>query len=78
MYRLNADVEKNLSKLKELAPDGQHTVIHATDSTKDKHTRQLDLTMPTNEAHTGGLLGELHLAVGAKVILTVNVDVMVQ
>ena len=31
--------------------------------------------MPENKAKTGGLVGELHLAVCAKVILTVNVDV---
>ena len=34
--------------------------------------------MPTSEAHTGALVDELHLAVCAKVMLTVNVDVMVQ
>ena len=31
--------------------------------------------MPTSKAHIGGLVGELHLAVDAKVILTANVDV---
>lgn len=31
--------------------------------------------MPTSKANTGGLVGELHLAVGAQVMLTVNVDV---
>ena len=31
--------------------------------------------MPQNKAQTGGLIGELHLAVGAKVMLTVNIDV---
>ena len=30
--------------------------------------------MPTSKAHTGGLDGELHLAIGAKVMLTVNFD----
>ena len=42
---------------------------------KDKHTTQLNLTMPTRKADTGGLVSELHLAVGAKVMLTINVDV---
>ena len=28
-----------------------------------------------DKSKTGGLVGELHLAVGAKVMLTVNVDV---
>ena len=31
--------------------------------------------MPSNKADTGGLVAELHLAIGAKVMLTVNVDV---
>ena len=30
--------------------------------------------MPTSKAHTWGLDGELHLAIGAKVMLTVNFD----
>ena len=33
------------------------------------------LSMPENKAKVGGLVGELCLLVGAKVILTVNVDV---
>ena len=76
VYRLNVDVnEQNISKLKDLAPEDQHIVIRAIDCTKDKHTRQLDLAMPTSKANTGGLVTELHLEVGAKVMLTVNVDV---
>ena len=69
MYQLSVDVdEQNLSKLKDLAPEDQHTVIRAIDFTKDKHTRQLDdLAVPTSKANTG----ELHPAVGAEVILTV-------
>lgn len=31
--------------------------------------------MPKSKANTGGLVGKLHLAVGAKVMLTVNIDV---
>ncbi len=31
--------------------------------------------MPKSKVNTGGLVGELHLAVGAKVMLTVNIDV---
>ena len=73
VYRLNKDVdEQNIMKLKDLAPNNQQGAI---DCTKDKHTRQLDLTMPKNKAQSGGLIGELHLAVGAKVMLTVNIDV---
>ena len=33
------------------------------------------MTMPKNKADTGGLVSELHLAVGAKVMLTVNIGV---
>lgn len=76
VYRLNVDVDKqNILKLRDLAPKEQHVIIRAFDSTKDKHTQQLNLTMPTSKSNTGGLVEELHLAVGAKVMLTVNVDV---
>lgn len=75
MYRLSVDVDKqNISKLKDLAPEDQHTVIRAIGFTKDKHTRQLYLATPTSKANTGGLVAELHLAVGAEVILTVSID----
>ena len=67
--------EKNKLKLRELAPEQQHEVIKSIDHDKDKHTQMLDLRMPDNKAKTGGLVSELHLAVGAKVMLTVNVDV---
>ncbi len=50
-------------------------MTHAIDSTKDKHTKLLDLAMPKSKANTGGLISEVHLAVGAKVMLTVNVHV---
>ena len=63
--------EQNISKLKDLTPEDQHIVIRAIDCTKDK----LDLAMPTSKANTGGLVAELHVAVGAKMMLTVNVDV---
>ena len=33
------------------------------------------MNMPKNKADTGGLVSELHLAVGAKVMLPVNIDV---
>ena len=76
VYQLNKYVDQdNIAKLHHLAPATEHVVITAIDHTKDKHTTQLDITMPKNKAHTGGLVSELHLAVGAKVMLTVNVDV---
>ena len=74
VYARNAHVDdQNKLKLKELAPE-QHVVIKAIDNTKDKHTQLLNLKPSDNKADTG-LVSELHLAVGAKVILTVNVDV---
>ena len=59
----------------QLAPTSEHVVITAIDHTKDKSTSQLNMTMHKNKADTGGLVSKLHLAVGAKVMLTVNIDV---
>lgn len=67
--------EQNIMKLNDLAPNNQQVLIHAIDCTKDNHTRRLNLTIPQNKAQTGGLIGKLHLAVGAKVMLIVNIDV---
>ena len=64
-----------MAKLHQLAPASEHVVITAIDHTKDKRTRQLNMNMPKNKADTGGLVSELHLAVGAKVMLPVNIDV---
>lgn len=52
-----------------------HAIIKSNDHDQDKHTQLLDITMPENRAKTGGLVSELHLAIGAKVMVTVNVDV---
>ena len=76
VYRLNRDVdEDNIKKLNSLAPKDQQVTVVAIDNTKEKNTRQLNMTMPKSRANTGGLVSELHLAVEAKVMLTVNVDV---
>ena len=76
VYARNAHVDDQKKlKLKELVPEQQHVVIKAIDNTKDKHTQLLNLKPSDNKADTGGLVSELHLAVGAKVMLTVNVDV---
>ena len=75
-YPRNQQLDKqNKKKLQQLAPEEQHEIIKSIDNSKDKHTKQLDLTMPENRAKTGGLVRELHLAINAKVMLTVNVDV---
>ena len=65
---------KNKLKLQEIAPEEQQEVIKSIDHEKDKHTQMLGLRMP-DKAKTGELVSELPLAVGAKVMLTVNVDV---
>ena len=72
VYARNTHVDdQNKLKLKELAPE-QHVVIKANDNTKDKHIQMLNLKPSDNKADTGGLVSELRLAVGAKVMLTVN------
>ena len=72
VYPCNHVDDQNKIKLHELAPSDQHIVIKAIDCNKDKHTQLLNLR-PSDD--TGGLVTELHLAIGAKVMLTVNVDV---
>ena len=64
--------EQNKLKLQQLAPETEHEIIKSIDKDKDKHTQLLNLSMPESKAKTGGLVGELRLAVGAKVMLTVN------
>ena len=66
--------KKNKLNLQELAPETEHE-IKSMDKNKDKHTQLLNLSMPESKAKTGGLVSELRFAVGAKVMLTVNVDV---
>ncbi len=76
VYSRNADVDvQNTKMLNQLTPEDQQVAIKAIDQAKDTHTSMLDVTMPTSKANTGGLVGVLHLAVGAKVILVVNIDV---
>ena len=69
VYPRNLHVDdQNKLKLQELAPKEQHVVTKAID-TKDKHTQLLNLKPSDNKADTG-LVTELHLAVGAKVMLS--------
>ena len=76
VYARNADVDdQNKLKLKELAPEQHHVVTKAIDNTKDRHTQLQNIKWSDNKADTGGLVSELHLAVGAKVMLTINVDI---
>lgn len=76
MYSRNADVDvQNTKTLNQLTPEDKQMAIRAIDQAKDTHTSLIDVTMPTSKANTGGLIGALHVAVGAKVMLVVNIDV---
>ena len=63
-----------MAKLHKLAPASDNVIITAIDHTKDKNTTHWTLQCQRTK-DTGGLVSELHLAVGARVMLTVNVDV---
>ncbi len=78
VFKTNAQVDAHNDKhLQRLHHEGKPVVhIEAKDSKRDKQTEQLsDIPTPTKRAETGGLHTVLRLAVGARVMLTVNVDV---
>ena len=52
-----------------------HYPLAAIDSKTDNNTGQVTVTMPTKSSETGGLKELLVLAVGARVMLTTNLDV---
>ena len=76
VYRLNADVDRrNSFMLNSLAPEDQLYAIKASDAVAGQ-TRHIDLSRLSNKrSETGGLHGVLKLAIGARVMLTTNVDV---
>jgi hypothetical protein len=76
VYKKNVDVaEHNMTMLNKLVPKTDHILIRADDDTKGQ-TRQISVShIPNNATATGGLPTTLILAKGAKVMLTVNVDV---
>ena len=49
--------------------------IPCQDYTKDRNTAQLNLTAPVKSSDTGGLKEEISIAKGARVMLTLNIDV---
>ena len=49
--------------------------IPCQDYTKDRNTAQLNLTAPAKSSDTGGLKEEISIAKGARVMLTLNIDV---
>ena len=68
---MNVDVAVHNNKL---APDSHHIVIQADDNIKGR-TRQVAVSsIPQNSTATGGLPTTHTLTKGAKVMLTVNVD----
>ena len=76
VYRLNTDVDRrNSFVLNSLAPEDQLYAIKASDAVAGQ-TRHIDLSRLSNKrSETGGLHGVLKLAIGARVMLTTNVDV---
>ena len=76
VYRLNADVDKrNLQMLNNLASKEEQVIIKSSDSIGGQ-TRHVCLSkLSEKRSDTGGLHGTLKLAVGARVMLTANVDV---
>ncbi len=76
VYKLNVDVDKrNCVMLNDLAPQSQQHSIEACDAVAGQ-TRHIDLsTLSDKRSETGGLHSVLKLAIGARVMLTTNVDV---
>ena len=76
VYCLNVGVDKqNEEMLKKLAANNQQYCIASCDSIGGQ-TNHIDLTnLSQKRSETGGLHGKLKLTVGARVMLTANVDV---
>ena len=76
VYRLNADVDqRNTDMLNSIAPQSAQFAIKAIDSIAGQ-TNHISLTnLSDKRSETGGLHGTLKLAIGARVMLTTNVDV---
>ena len=76
VYRLNVDVdERNSLMLNALAPENQQYSIKACDAVAGQ-TNHVNLSnLSDKRSETGGLHCVLKLAIGARVMLTTNVDV---
>lgn len=76
VYRLNVDVDsRNTVMLNSLAPQCEQYSIKASDAMAGQ-TAHIELsTLPNKRQQTGGLHSVLKLAIGARVMLTTNVDV---
>ena len=76
MYRLNADVDKqNSLMLNKLAPQSAQYTIKAHDSVAGQTCHISLNSLSDKRSETGGLHSTLKLAIGARVMLTANVDV---
>ena len=76
VYRLNADVDsRNSLMLNKLASSSQQYVINASDSVAGQTSHICLSNLSDKRSETGGLHGVLKLAIGARVMLTANVDV---
>ena len=75
VYRINVDVDKrNSEMLNNLASEDQQVAIKSLDSISG-HTAHMNLfKLSEKRTETGGLHSTLKLAVGARVMLTANVD----
>ncbi|XP_066268348.1 uncharacterized protein [Branchiostoma lanceolatum] len=65
--------EYNKEKLQQLTTET--ITIQCQDYRKDRQTGQLDLNPSSKPSQTGGLRPELSVAIGARVMVTVNIDV---
>ena len=76
VYRLNVDADsRNILMLNNLAPQCEQYTIKASDAIAGQ-TTHIDLsTLSDKRSETGGLHNLLKLAIGARVMLTANVDV---
>ena len=76
VYRLNVDVDsRNALMLDNLAPQSAQYTIKARDARAGQTTHISLSAISDKRSETGGLHGILKLAIGARVMLTTNVDV---
>ena len=75
-YRLNVDVDsRNALMLDNLAPQSAQYTIKARDARAGQTTHISLSAISDKRSETGGLHGILKVAIGARVMLTTNVDV---
>ncbi|XP_035683454.1 uncharacterized protein LOC118420666 [Branchiostoma floridae] len=65
--------DHNRGKLQQLATET--IIIRCQDFTKDKQTGQLQLSVSDKPSESGNLRTEISIAIGARVMVTVNIDV---